>query len=156
MVYLFVMSTLISNKKTRFNYQIEKTYVAGLELFGFEVKSLRESRGSLDGSYIIIRGGEAYLIETYIPPYQPANTRKDYNERRPRKLLLKKIEIKEIADEEVKKGKTIVPISIFTSGKKIKIEIAIVSGKKQHDKRETAKKREVERELKREKSIRNK
>jgi SsrA-binding protein len=125
---------------------------AGIELFGFEVKSLRNSQGSLDGAYVIIRGGEAYLIGAYIPHIQPANTQggaSGYDERRNRKLILHRSEIVELADTEGKKGSAIIPLSIFQGGRKIKVEIGIGEGKKKHDKRETLKKRETDREIRR-------
>ncbi len=144
------MATLISNKKAYFNYEIESTMTAGIELFGHEVKSLRNSSGSLDGAHIIVRGGEAFLIGSYIPPYQPSNLKTIYDDKRPRKLLLNKEEINMLANIESKKGQAIIPLSIFTAGKKIKVEVAIAHGKKKFDKRETLKKRDTEREMRRE------
>lgn len=139
--------TLVSNKKIRKDYEIRETYSAGIELFGFEVKSLKEGRGSLDGSHVAIRGGEAFLINTYIPPYQAANTPQSYDERRTRKLLLHKREIFKLETEEKKRGLTIVPISVYNTGRHIKVEIALVQGKKKYDKREAIKKRDTERDL---------
>lgn len=138
--------SLISNRKATFNYEINEKKIAGIELFGHEVKAVRKSQGSLEGSYVIVRGGEAFLINSYIPPYQPNNMQKAYDERRNRKLLLKKKEIAEIADAERKKI-AIVPLSIFAAGPKIKIEIAFATGKKKHDKRQSIKKRDTEKEL---------
>ena len=122
---------------------------AGVELFGHEVKALRQGLGSLEGSYIIVRGDEAYLIEGFIPPYQGANTPPSYNERRNRKILLKKSEITKIADSEKKKV-SIIPLAFFSAGPKIKLDFAFASGKKKHDKRESIKKRDTEREMRRE------
>ena len=122
---------------------------AGIELFGYEVKSLRAGQGSLEGSYVIVRGGEAFLIGAYIPPYQASNTPTSYNERRNRTLLLNKKEIAEIAQTEHSKTSNIIPISIFTNGSKIKIEIAYAKGKKKGDKRQAIKKRDTEWDLKR-------
>lgn len=138
---------LISNKKVHFNYEILKRYDAGIELLGVEVKSLRAERGSLEGSHIIVRGGEAFLIGATIEPYQPGNTDESYDPTRNRRLLLTKEEIAELATEESKKGLTIVPVSVYNKGRKIKVEIAVVRGKKTHDKRETLKKREHERDM---------
>lgn len=143
------MAALVSNKKAHFNYSIKSTIVAGIELLGHEVKSLRSSQGSLDGSRVIIRGGEAYLVGAFIPSYQTSNTTISYDERRNRRLLLKKSEIRELGDIESKKGFAIIPISIFNQGKKIKVEVAIAEGKKKFDKRETIKKRDVERDIRR-------
>ena len=104
---------------------------------------------SLEGAFVIVRGGEAFLINANIPPYQPKNTPKDYDPLRNRKLLLTKKEIDELVGSEKNKSLTIVPISVYTKGRKIKIEIALVKGKKKHDKRESIKKRETEREIRR-------
>lgn len=139
---------LITNRKASFNYELGDKIIAGIELFGHEVKSLRNGQGSLEGSYIIVRGGEAYLIGAYIPPYQSANVPKDYNERRNRTLLLHKHEIAELAHAEQHKTH-IIPLSIFAAGPKLKIEFALASGKKKQDKRQAIKKRDTERDLKR-------
>jgi SsrA-binding protein len=141
---------LLANKKAHFNYEILEKLTAGVELLGFEVKALRDKLGSLEGAYVTVRGGEAYLMNVNIPPFQPANTPKNYDPLRNRKLLLTKKEIAILAATENKKGLTIVPISVYNHGRKIKIEIATVRGKKQFDKRETLKKRESDREIRRE------
>lgn len=143
------MSSLIQNKKAYFNYEIIEKYEAGIELFGFEVKSLKAGRGSLEGSHVTVRGQEAFVINMQIPPYQPANTPKEYDPLRNRRLLLTKKEIVSLAGAEGQKGLTIVPLSVYNKGRKLKIEIAIVRGKKKYDKRETIKKRDFERNEKR-------
>jgi SsrA-binding protein len=140
---------LIENKKARFDYEIIETFEAGIELHGFEVKSLRDKQGSLEGAFAIARGGEVFLVGATIPAYQPKNAPKGYDALRPRKLLLTKKEIAEIALNEGKKGLTIVPISVYNKGRKLKISIGIARGKKTHDKRHTIKKREAEREMRR-------
>ncbi|MGB2580067.1 MAG: SsrA-binding protein SmpB [Minisyncoccia bacterium] len=139
--------SLIQNKKVHFNYEILERYEAGIELFGSEVKALRAGRGSLDGSHVTVRGGEAYLVGATVQPYQSGNIPKDYDATRNRRLLLTKDEIAEIGAQESKKGLTIVPISVYNKKYKLKVEIAIVRGKKTHDKRETIKKREAERDM---------
>jgi SsrA-binding protein len=143
------MTALIQNKKAYFNYEILEQFEAGIELFGFEVKSLRSRQGSLEGSHVTIRGGEAYLIGATIPPYQPANTPKEYDSARNRRLLLTKKEIGKLRGLESRKGLTIVPLSVYNKGRKLKVGIAVVRGKKKYDKRETIKRRDTERELKR-------
>jgi SsrA-binding protein len=105
---------------------------------------------SLEGAFIIIRGGEAFLINANIPPFQPKNAPKDYDPLRNRKLLLTKKEIAELAGSEKNKSLTIVPISVYNKNRKIKVEIALVKGKKKFDKRETLKKRDTDREIRRE------
>lgn len=149
------MDNLIQNKKVFLNYEITDKFDAGIELTGSEVKSLRQKTGSLDGSYVTIRGAEAFLINSFIPPYQEKNTPADYDPRRNRKLLLTHDEILKLANIEKEKGLTIVPISMYNSRvKKIKVELGIAKGKKQHDKRETLKKRTIEREIRRDYSDR--
>ena len=139
--------SLIQNKKVHFNYEILERYEAGMELLGTEVKAIRAGRGSLEGSHVTVRGGEAYLIGATIQPYQTGNMPKDYDATRNRRLLLTKSEIAEIGAQESKRGLTIVPISVYNEHHKLKVEIAIVRGKKTHDKRETIKKREAERDV---------
>jgi len=141
---------LISNKKAHFNYEILDTYASGIELFGYEVKSVKAGQGSLEGSHVTVRGGEAYIVGMFIPPYQPANTPKEYDPYRLRKLLLNKKEIEELGKIETKKTLTIVPISVYNKGSKVKVDIATAKGKKKFDKRETLKKRDTERDVARE------
>lgn len=144
------MSTLIYNKKAGFDYEILDKYEAGIELLGFEVKSVRAKHGILEGGRVIIRGGEAFLIGISIPPFQPSNTSVGYQPDRNRRLLLTQKELVELSGIEGQKGLTIVPISMYNKGHKIKVEIAVVRGKKKFDKRETIKKRDVERDVARE------
>jgi len=145
------MDTLIQNKKVFLNYEITEKLDAGIVLNGFEVKALRQKLGSLDGAYVTIRGGEAFLIGSYIPAYQEKNTPKEYDSKRNRKLLLTRAEILHLAGIEKEKGLTIVAISVYNSkSKKIKVSIGIAKGKKQYDKRQDLKKRDTEREIRRE------
>ncbi len=138
---------LIENKKVHFNYEIIEKYEAGMELLGAEVKSLRAKRGSLDGAHIIVRGGEAFLVGATIQPYQAGNLAEGYETKRNRRLLLTEKEIALLADYESKKGLTIVPIAVYNKKRKLKIEIAVVRGKKTRDKREALKKREANRDI---------
>ena len=117
---------------------------------GTEVKALRAGRGSLDGSHVTVRGGEAYLVGATVQPYQTGNMPKNYEATRNRRLLLTKLEIAELSAQESKKGLTIVPVAVYNKSHKLKVEIAVVRGKKTHDKRETLKKREAERDVMRE------
>ncbi len=143
---------LIENKKVRLRFTILETYSAGLELSGGEVKSLRSKQGSLEGSRIVVRGGEAFLVGSTIPPFQVANTPETYDPEKPRRLLLKKKEIAEIADAESKKGLTAVPLEVYNAGRYVKLRLAIVKGKGKADKREDLKRaddmREAERAIK--------
>ena len=143
------MASYAENRKVRFDYEILEKYEAGIELLGSEVKSVRGGQMSLEGAFVIVRGGETFLINANIPPYQPKNAPKDYDPLRNRKLLLTKKEIAELGKSE-KINLTIVPISVYNKGRKIKVAIALVKGKKKRDKRETIKKRETDREIRRE------
>ena len=140
---------LVENKKAYFNYEILEKLEAGIELLGFEVKSLRKGQGSLDGSHVTIHNNETYLINATVSPYQPANTPKDYESRRNRKLLLTKKEISQLIGTEKQKGLTIVPLAIYSKGPKLKVSLGIVRGKKKFDKRQSIKKRESERDSRR-------
>ena len=144
------MATLVDYKKAHFNYEILEKLEAGIELFGFEVKALKGSLGSLEGAYVISRGGEAYVMNLFIPPYQEKNTPAEYEPRRTRRLLMNKDEIRHLADIEGGKGLTIVPISIYNKSRLVKVSIAVVRGKKQFDKRESIKRRETDRTVRRE------
>src|SRR3989344_6070033 len=143
------MANYAENRKARFDYEILDKYEAGIELIGSEVKSVREGRMSLEGAYVIIRGGEAYLINANIPPYQPKNAPADYDPLRNRKILMTKKEIVELAGSERNKSLTIIPLTVYNKGRKIKIGLALVKGKKKHDKRESIKKRDTDREMRR-------
>ncbi len=148
------MTTLVENGKAYFNYEVLENYEAGIELLGFEVKALKSKKGSLEGAYVIVRGGEAYVMNLFIPPYQEHNTPKGYEPRRNRRLLLTKKDIRTLADIDSGKGLTIVPISIYNKSNLVKVSVAVVRGKKKFDKRESIKKRETDRAVRREYSDR--
>lgn len=137
---------LVLNKKVTLTYSVIETLEAGIELYGFEVKALREKLGSLDGSKVVIRGGEAFIVGSYIPPYQAANTPKDYDAMRTRRLLLSKPTIEHIAKKEESANLTTHPISLYTKNNLIKCEIALCKKLQKHDKRETIKKEIARRE----------
>ena len=143
------MQSYLDNPKARFDYEMLERYEAGMELFGFEVKSVRNGRGSITGAHIIVRGGEVFIVGMRIDPYQPGNTPPSYDSDRTRKLLLTKKEIKELEETEAKKGLTLVPLSLYNKNGKVKIGFAVARGKKQFDKRETIKKRDTDRDLSR-------
>jgi len=142
--------SLLTNRKARFNYEILEQLESGIELSGFEVKAIRKGQGSLDGAHVSIRGGEAFLIGFDLPPYQSKNTPSDYERTRVRKLLLTKKEINVLSNEGSKKGIAIIPLSIFLKNNKLKVDIALARGKKKFDKRESTKKRDTERDIRRE------
>jgi SsrA-binding protein len=144
------MANYAENRKVRFDYEILEEYEAGIVLVGHEVKAVRLGKISLPGSHVTVRGGEAYLIGAEIQPYQEKNTPEGYEARRNRKLLLSKSEIAHLSNIDSKKGLTIVPISVYNSKRNVKVRIAVVRGKKSKDKRETLKKRSLDREIARE------
>ena len=141
------MANLIEHKKAHFNYEILETYEAGIQLFGTEVKSLRDHHGKLEGAHITVRGGEAFLLNAEIPPFQAANTSGSYDPKRNRRLLLKKNELAELATAEEKEGLTIIPLSMYNKGRVIKLRLGIVRGKKKSDKRASIMKREHLRDI---------
>ncbi|MBI2004898.1 SsrA-binding protein SmpB [Patescibacteria group bacterium] len=140
---------LVEHKKARFDYEVLEEYEAGIELLGHEVKSLRAHHGKLEGSHVIVRGGEAYITGMSVPPYQPKNTPKEYDPARTRKLLLTKKEIAELAVFEGQKGLTIIPLSVYNKKSKLKVRIAVARGRKKYDKRAVLKERDTEREMRR-------
>lgn len=143
------MAPLADNRKAFHDFEILERFDAGLELIGSEVKSVRAGKMSLRGAFVAVRGGEAFLINADIPPYQPKNTPSEYDATRARKLLLTENELLELRAAEETKGLTIVPLSVYNKGRFLKVEVAIARGKKLFDKRESIKKRDVERDLKR-------
>jgi len=141
------MPTYARNKQATFNYEILETFEAGVMLHGFEVKAIRAGRASLIGAYIILRHGEAFLKGATISHYQEANTPDSYLPERERKLLLQKKEIAKLEKALNTKGLTIVPIKLYNKNRHIKLEIALVRGKKKADKREAIKARDNKRDI---------
>lgn len=146
------MAVLIENKKVFFDYEVLEKFEAGLELFGFEVKSLKNKRGFLKGSRVIIRGGEAFIVGMEIPAFQIKNAPHDYDSQRTRRLLLTKKEIKYLTGKSEEKGLTLAPITVYNKGNLVKLRFGVVRGLKKYDKREKVKEREekikIERTLK--------
>ncbi len=145
------MPQLAINKKANFDYQIQDKYEAGLVLFGHEVKAVRAGQVSLKGSFISIRtkngATELYLVNCQISPYKSAGPMPDYNQMRERKLLLKREEINHLLGKKLTEGLTLIPLKIYTNHSFLKLEFAVAKGKKKYDKRESIKKREVDRRL---------
>ena len=139
---------IASNRKAKHEYFLEDRYEAGLVLRGTEIKSVRARQVSLQEAYIQISGDEAWLVNAYIAPYDPAS-RMNHDPRRMRKLLLHKREIRRLYDDVRQKGYTIIPTSMYLKSGKAKIEIALARGKKQYDKRREIAKRDAEREMSR-------
>ncbi|BCX15426.1 MAG: SsrA-binding protein [Candidatus Parcubacteria bacterium] len=131
------------------NYEILETYIAGVELYGFEVKSLFFNRGSLKGSYISFYKGEMFIKNFFIPPYQEKNIFISYDPYRPRKLLLLKKQIAYLYQQTREKNKTIIPLRVFNKNRLIKIEIALVKSLKKYEKRFKIKEREFKKQKER-------
>ena len=136
---------IASNKKALHDYFIVQKFEAGLALTGTEVKSLRGGQANLKDSYVIFKDGEAFLFGTHISPYSHGNLQ-NHDPERTRKLLLHGKEIEKLRVQTVEKGLSIVPLRLYFRGSRVKVEIAIVRGKKQYDKRETERTREADRE----------
>ena len=136
---------IASNRRAFHEYNIEEKLEAGVALTGTEVKSLREGRASLQDGYVAVTGGEAWLWNVHIPPYG-AGSYNNVDAKRNRKLLLHKREIVRLASKIKRSGATCVPLNLYFKGPRVKVEIALVTGKKLHDKRETIRRREADRE----------
>ena len=137
----------IQNKKAKFDYEILDTYEAGIVLTGTEIKSIRDGKAQLKDSYAVIRNGEVFLLNMHISHYEQGNIF-NHDETRTRKLLLHKKEILKLRDRVEIEGLTLVPIKLYFKGNKAKILIGIAKGKKTYDKRESIKKRDIDRDLK--------
>jgi SsrA-binding protein len=147
-------SNLITdNRKARYNYQIEQTFEAGLVLDGWEVKSLRVGKIQLAESHVIIKNGEAFLLNSNISPISTISTHIQATPNRTRKLLLNKNELIKLIGSVERKGYTIVPLNLHWKNNKIKIDIALAKGKNLYDKRETEKRRDWERQKQKLKKI---
>jgi len=141
------MKTVALNKTVSHDYLILETFEAGMALVGSEVKSVRAGRVSLKESYAEVRNGEIFLVKCHISPYEAANIF-NHDPLRERKLLLHRREIKRLAGKIQERGLTVVPTKVFIGDKgKVKLEIALVRGKREHEKREAIKKRDTDREI---------
>jgi SsrA-binding protein len=145
---------IAQNKRARYDYHIDDTWEAGLVLMGTEVKSLREGRASLVDGYALVRDGEVWLMNVHIPEYLQG-TWTNHTARRTRKLLLHRREIKKIADKTKEPGFSLIPLSLYFSDGKAKVEIGLGRGKKAHDKRQAIAEREATREMARAVRARN-
>jgi SsrA-binding protein len=136
----------VVNKRARFDYSILETLEAGLALLGHEVKAIKTGKASIVGSYVKIYGNEAWLVGAQIGPYQEKNTPAGYDPKRPRKLLLRHEQIKTLTGKAHEKRLTIVPLKLYNKSGRVKLEIALAKSKKAPDKRESIKRRDMERE----------
>lgn len=139
-------SKIALNKKARHEYFIEDTFEAGLVLYGWEVKSLREGRAQLTESYVHIRGGEAWLLGAHITPLKTASTHSRPDPTRTRKLLLNRHELDRLIGAVERKGYTLVPLNLHWSKGRTKLDIGLAKGKKQHDKRADKKEKDWQRQ----------
>ena len=142
-----VNHTVAENRRARFDYFLEEKFEAGIMLTGTEVKSLRHGQCSLNESYAVTKAGDIWLTGSYIAPYNPAGAHLQHDARRHRKLLLHKREVARLMAAVKQKGYTLVPVRLYFNGRGIaKVEIALAKGKQQHDKRETIKERDWNRD----------
>ena len=143
------MKIITTNKRAQFEYFILEKFQAGIALVGSEVKSVRTNSVSINESFVYFRDGEAYISNMYIKNYPYSNIDK-LDERRSRKLLLNKRELSYLIGKVSQKGLTVVPTKLYFDRQLVKVEIALCRGKQLHDKRETIKKRDIERDVMRE------
>ena len=143
------MHVLFSNKKINLNYFILDKYEAGIELKGYEVKSIVKANANIDQAFVIFKKDEAYLINMYVAPYKEAGKWVQLAPDRTRKLLLHKHQIIKLQYNVKKEKAAVIPSLVYLSKDKIKVEICLCKSKKNHDKREDIKKRDNEREMKR-------
>lgn len=140
---------LHENRKARHEYTLTDTLEAGMVLLGSEVKSLRVSGNvNFADAYVDLRPDGAWLLSAYIAPYEQAN-RENHDPRRPRKLLLHKREIEKLRKATRERGVTLIPIKLYFKGSRVKVELAVAKGKKQYDKRQALKAKDVEKQLRR-------
>jgi SsrA-binding protein len=142
----------IKNKKANFDYYIEDTIECGIELKGTEIKSLRRGSGDLKDTFAIIRKNEVYLVNMYIAKYEEGNIF-NHEERRTRKLLLHKKEIKKLKEKIEREGYSLIPVKAYMVNNKVKILLGVGRGKKLYDKRESLKEKDLKREAERLKQI---
>lgn len=143
------MDTLSENRKAYFNYEILETFESGIELKGYEVKAVKSGRASLTGAFATVKDNQIWLTNADIAPYQPKNTPADYEPTRSRRLLLKKSEIQYLIGKMQSDRLTLIPLKLYNKGGRIKVELGLARGKRKYEKRETIKKREVQKEIRR-------
>ena len=141
--------TIALNKRARHEYHLEQKLEAGLALQGWELKAIRAGRANIGDAYAMVRAGELFLYGSQITPLISASTHVVANDRRDRKLLLHRREIDELIGKVQRDGYTVVPIALYWKGNKVKAELALAKGKQAHDKRDTSKQRDWEREKQR-------
>ena len=138
--------SIVENRKARHDYFIEETFEAGIELQGWEVKAIRAGRANLKEAYVIVKDGELFLLGMHVTPLASASTHVHPDPTRTRKLLLHKEEINKLIGKVEQRGYTLVPINLHYKGGRVKLDLALGKGKKDHDKRDTEAKRDWQRE----------
>jgi SsrA-binding protein len=146
------MKIICQNRKAYHDYHIEETVEAGISLLGTEVKSLREGRANLKDSYVLMKGGEAFLLNCHISPYSHGNIM-NHDPLRTRKLLLHRKQISSLAGTATSKGYTLIALKLYFKNSFVKVEIGLAKGKRLYEKREAIKEREAKREI--EKTMKN-
>lgn len=139
----------ILNRKARHDYFIEEVYEAGIELTGTEIKSIRAGSCNIKDSYAVVKKGEVFLLNMFVAPYKEGNIF-NHKETRTRKLLLHKKEIKKISERQEQQGLTLIPLKLYFKKNKLKVELGICRGKKNYDKRESIKERDIKRSVEKE------
>lgn len=143
------MEALAENRRARFDYTILDSFEAGIELKGFEVKSVKSGRATLAGAFAVPRGTELYLMNADIPPYQTGNTPEGYDQKRSRRLLVKHEELRELISKLRSEKLTLIALKMYNKRGLVKVEIGLARPKKKGDRREAIRKREVTREINR-------
>ena len=141
------MPTLAVNKKARFDYEILETLEGGLKLTGTETKSVKAGHVQLKGAFLHVQGKELWLKGAFISAYKPAGAQTAYKADRDRKVLVHRRELSRLIGKKSQEGLTIIPLSIYTKGDLVKLEFGVARGKKQYEKREAIKKRDVQRDI---------
>jgi len=144
------MSTLAANKRARFDYDLIEEYEGGLKLRGAEVKSARKGNVRLQGAYLMIQNNELWVRNMHIGRYQPAGAQEDYDPTRDRKVLVHRKELRGLVEKKHAQGLTLVPLKVYTKGDLIKISFAVARGKRNHEKRDAIKKRDIDKRMKEE------
>ncbi len=139
------IQSIAKNRKARHDYTLSTLYEAGIVLEGWEVKSIRAGRSNLKDSHVLIRQGEAWLVNLHISPLSTTNTHRKAEPDRSRKLLLHRIELKRLIGKIKQKGLTLIATELYWRGKHVKVKLALAKGKKKHDKRASIKERDWER-----------
>ncbi|ODU08493.1 MAG: SsrA-binding protein [Rubrivivax sp. SCN 71-131] len=140
------MANIVENRRARHEYHVEETFEAGIVLAGWEIKAIRAGQVQLTDGYVHIRGGELFMIGCRINPLRSASTHVVPEPDRTKKLLMHKDEIRRLIGKVEQKGFTLVPLNLHYKGGRVKVEVALAKGKAMHDKRETEKKKDWERE----------